>query len=254
MAKGNYFDRLCCGLIGRAESLGYTLSMLSIDDYPASRQLTRVLVSRGIEGILLLPLREGADLSARLDWSLFSTVSVTSTVVAPHFHAVTPNHFDNMILACRRLTESGYRRVGLAMATGWDARVNHRWGGGMAWHNQAAGDTGVVPLLDGKGGLDLDMSALTRWMTKERPDAVVLETLDPSVVERALASLPAARRPAIVTMNWPNRAADLGVDQLPERIGAVAIELLTAMIVRGEKGIPPLANHTMIDGSWVGRR
>jgi hypothetical protein len=138
------------------------------------------------------------------------------------------------------------------MASEWDARVNHRWGGGIAWHNQTAGEASVAPCVAAKAGLDLDAAVLARWMAKERPDAVIVETLDASLVDVALASLPPGKRPKIVTMNWPNRFAEFGIDQRPERIGAVAIELLTAMIVRGEKGIPPLANHTMIDGCWEG--
>lgn len=249
----NFLDRLLDALRQRAESLGYAFSTLNLDDFSTRAQLQRVLVSRGVEGLLLLPLREPQDLGRRLDWSAFATVSVTSTVLAPHFHTVTPNHFDNMVRGCRALTRAGFRRIGLAMSQEWDARVNHRWSGGIAWQNQFGGGAPVVPLIDPRPGPDLDADTLAAWLAREKPDAVIFETLDRSVWERALRTVPRRRRPRVVTMNWPNPAADCGIDQRVERLGTVAVELLDAMLRRGERGVPDLPHATFIDGVWVAR-
>ena len=84
--------------------------------------------------------------------------------------------------------------------------------------------------------------------------AVVFESIESGSVRRAVASLPTRSRPRLVSLNWPNLAADCGVDQRVERIGEVAIETLAAMASRGEKGIPALASQTMIPGRWVEAR
>ena len=250
-APTNYLERLKAGLRARAESLGYTFDVLSLDDYPTRPLLLRVLVSRGIEGLVILPRREPGDLSARLNWSEYSTVAATSSVLAPQFHRVTPNHFDNMIHACQQLTHAGFRRIGLAMSREGDVRVNHRWAGGIAWQNQFGGTRPVAPLIEVRPGPNLDAVTLAAWLAREEPDAVVFETLDRAVLDHAFQTLPARRRPKVVTMNWPNLAADYGIDQRAERIGTVAIEMLAAMITRGEKGVPLLANTMMVDGQWV---
>ena len=247
----DYLERLRAAMQARAESLGYTFDVLNLDDYPTRALLQRVLISRGIEGLVLLPRREPGDLSGRLDWSAFSTVAATSSVLAPQFHCVTPNHFDNMIHACQQLTRAGFHRIGLAMSKEGDVRVNHRWAGGIAWQNQFGGTHPVIPLIDDRPGPNLDATTLANWLVREQPDAVVFETLDLAVVDYALRILRARRRPKVVTMNWPNSAADYGIDQRAERIGTVAIEMLAAMIVRGEKGVPPLPNTMMIDGQWM---
>ncbi|MBI5768051.1 MAG: LacI family DNA-binding transcriptional regulator [Verrucomicrobia bacterium] len=251
LGPGNFLDRLVHGIRTRAESLGYTYDQLNLDDYPTSAQLQRVLVSRGIEGLLVLPLREPRDLSALLDWRLFSTVTVTSSVFAPRFHSVKPAHFDNIMLACRELTRAGFRRIGLAMSSEWDERVKHRWTGGIAWQNQFGGTAPVAPLVDRRPGPNLDLATLSAWLAREQPDAVVLETLDRSVLRQALATFPPRRRPTIVTMNWPNEAAGCGIDQEVERIGTVAAELVASMIARGEKGLHEQPATTVIDGTWV---
>ena len=248
---GSFPHRLDASLRSRADALGYTLEFLNLDDYPTARQLQRVLVNRGIEGLLLLPLREPTDLSRRLDWSLFSTVSVTSSLIAPKLHSVTPNHYDNTLKACRELAAAGFRRIGIAMASDWDKRVSHRWSGGIAWQNQFGGTEPVRPLIGDKPGTSLDAGIFARWLGAERPDAVILEALNHDELQRVLAELPASRRPRIATMNWPSPLADFGIDQNVERIGTVAVDILASMLTRGEKGIPLLPDITMIEGTWT---
>src|SRR5205807_775496 len=130
----------------------------------------------------------------------------------------------------------------------WEVRVNHRWTGGLTWQNQLGGTEPVTPLIEDRAGPDLDPDTLIRWLLRERPDAVVFETLNPAVLEQARRALPKSQHPKIVTMNWPGIVADCGIDQRADRIGTVAIEVLDAMLKRGEKGVPPLPNSTMIEG------
>lgn len=250
LGPDNFLARLTQGLRTRAAALGYAFSLLELDDYPTSAQLQRVLVSRGIEGVVLLPLRQPHDLTRRLDWGAFSTVAVTPSVIAPRFHAVMPNHFDNMVRACGELTRAGCRRIGLAITREWDERVNHRWAGGMAWQNQFGGVEAVAPLVVARAGPNLTMAELSAWLACERPDAVICETLDRGAVSEAIRALPAALRPLVATLNWPGPPATVGVDQQVERIGEVAIEVLAGMMGRGEKGVPARPNTTMIEGEW----
>lgn len=251
LAADNFLTRLTGALRTRAESLGYAFDLVFTGDYPTPARLRRVLASRGVEGVLLLPRQQPTDLSRLLDWESFSVVTVTSAVSAPRFHGVTPNHFDNVLLACGSLVAAGFRRIGLAMPREWDERVNHRWTGGIAWHNRFGGAVAVPPLLDAGGGLALEPERLAAWIRRERPDAVIFESIRSDSVRAIVDTLPVRLRPRLVTLNWPNPAAACGVDQRVERIGEVAVETLAAMVVRGEKGIPPLASQTMIPGRWV---
>lgn len=246
----NYFTRLTAGIRERAETLAFAFSSLRLDDYPDPARLERVLLARGVEGVLLLPLRTPADLSERLNWSRFSVISVTSSLIAPDFHSVTPSHFDNMMLACRELAKGGHRRIGLALSRDWDVRVRHRWSGGIAWQNQFGATEPVKPLIYDRPGPDLNADILRSWLRAERPDAVILETVDRSGFERAVASLAAKKRPKCVTMNWPSPLAVAGIDQQVERIGAAAVELLGGMIGRGEKGVPLQPTQSFIEGVW----
>ncbi|MFT3868467.1 MAG: hypothetical protein QM715_08215 [Nibricoccus sp.] len=64
-----------------------------------------------------------------------------------------------------------------------------------------------------------------------------------------------ARIPYFVVsaLNADSRTRISGIVEQPEHIGERAIELLAAMIQRGEKGIPEVPIATMVEGTWVDR-
>jgi len=249
--KHNFMERLCEGLQARSTALGYAFSLFSMDDFSSGARLERVLVSRGIEGVVILPLRRSADLGDFIDWSAFSVVAATPSVLAPRFHSVMPNHFDNMLLACRALSQRGFRRLGLAIPSDWEIRVKHRWSGGIAWQNLFGGTDPVPPLITSRPGFDLDMPSLIAWLRKEKPDAIITDAASFTKLADGVAQLPARARPRIITMNWPDTQCDAGIDQRPEYLGACAIDVLAGLLMRNEKGIPTVPNTTMIDGEWI---
>lgn len=251
--KVNFGTLMREALAHRAKELGFAFEVMEVatdDDGPA---LERILLSRGVEGIVIMPMMGRRDLSGLLDWTRFSVVSVTSSVVAPRFHSVMPNHFDNILRAYAELAKRGFKRIGLAISKDWDERVRYRWTGGMAWQNQF-GQTQPVPVYLGEArGPAIVDAGFSEWVRKNSPDAVLLEAIDGVLLEEALRKIPARRRPKIIALNWPNKMATGGIDQRVGEIGAVAIERLAGMISRGEKGVPERSNVTMVDGDWIWR-
>lgn len=251
IARGNYGDRLHEGLRHRAESLGFSYDRLFLDDYASGAQLERVLLSRGVEGLVILPLRRSTDLSGLLDWSRFATVAATPAVLAPRFHGIMPNHFDNMLILCNALRQAGCRRIGLAIPEDWNRRLKFRWAGGIAWQNLFGETSPVTPLFTRAPGPGLDPVAFGDWLVRETPDAVITDAPHRSVLELGLSRLPRRSRPKMITMNWPDSTADAGVDQRSEHIGAIAVEILAGMLTRGERGVPAVASITMVEGVWM---
>ena len=252
-ARDRHFfsERLLIGLRARADTLGYAFSVVYFDEVSGSRPLQHMLLSRGIEGLVILPLLRPRTLDGLLDWSAFSTLSVTSSLVAPHFHTVIPYHFDNMLLACQQLTAAGYQRIGLVLPKDWDLRVNHRWVGAITWQNQYGGTTPVRPFIGERHGLDLDTGAIKAWVAEQKPDVIISDDIGQSSLHEALQAVPVRRRPHLATLNWSPHHAEAGIDQQVEEIGATAINVLAGMIVHNEKGIPAVPHTTMVLGHWV---
>jgi LacI family transcriptional regulator len=250
--RNDYLTRLSSSLRTRAQSLGYGFDLIMSDEHPTRRQLERVMLTRGIEGVVILPLRQPGELDERLSWDRFSVVSTASSLLSPGFNSVMPHHFENMLRACRALTAAGYRRIGLSISRHWNDCVNHRWTGALAWQNQFGGTEPVIPLFRDDSGEERDAAAFSAWLERERPDAVISERIEPSLVKATIQRLPQNRQPFLVTMNLPSAATNIGIDQCPEQIGTIAVELLAGMIVRGERGIPATPHTTLVNGRWIG--
>ena len=122
----------------RAEALGYGLTLVRLEDPPGPRRdVERMLRSRGVDGLLLLPLASPRPLTPLLDWKKFAVVTATNGVLAPEFHRVVPHQFSNMLALCQQLTRRGYRRLGMVVPAEHDLVVNHGFSAAVA--NRTAG-------------------------------------------------------------------------------------------------------------------
>jgi len=237
----------------RAEELGYSFSVFRIDDESGARPaLQRVLRSRGVEGLILLPIAKPRVMAEVLDWRDFAVVTTTFGVLSPEFHRVVPHQFGNGLQICQQLVRSGYRRIGLVLPAEHDLRVHHGFSGAVSWQNLLGGTEFVRPFIH-EATLPTPRG-LQQWFKRERPD-VIIAAGDKEC--RLIATLLGLRAPGpvgFVSANKAGRSAFAGIEEQPAEIGATAIEQLAGMIQRGEKGIPAVPKVTMIDGRWIGGR
>ncbi len=234
----------------RAEELGYGFSVFRTDDPPTPQlALQRVLRSRGVEGIMLLPIATPRDVTTLLDWNDFAVVTTTYGVLAPQFHRVVPHQFGNALEICRQLARLGYRRIGLVLPAEQDLRVHHGFSAAVAWQSMIGGTEFVRPCIH--AGPLPNQQEVRAWFKSERPDVVIASG---DVTCRPIVDLLGQRAPGpigFVSATKADRSAFAGMDERPEEIGAAAIEQLSAMVQRGEKGAPAVPKVTMIDGRWL---
>lgn len=250
----DYGQQAVEGARRRAESLGFRFTEMFIDEPGiAPRRLQRILASRGVEGLVLLPMVQPVALPRLLDWSMFSTVAATSSVLAPRFHTVIPDQFSNMLQLCRRLNERGLLRLGLATHTDHDVRVEHRVAAAHGWHN-------TVHRRQPIGALSIDRRALDRralagWVEANALDVVISDSEhDLDLIASALPGRWRRRLTLVSTSVHPPLARYPGINEKPEEVGAAAIEALAAMIQRGERGVPAAARTVLIPGEFFTAR
>ncbi len=246
----SYGGRIHVGIQRQANALGFSFSQIAIPPKPARGRLQALLRNRGIEGIVLLPMPDQTNLSDLLDWQDFSVVTVTTSIVAPRFHRVTPHHFDNVLHACRQLTAQGFKRIGLAISQRWNERVRYRWTGAIAWQNTFGGTSPVPPFLGSTAGPRLDDAGFADWVRRHKPDAILVEAIDPQLLAHSLARSGMRTKPVIIAMDRSPADTGPGIDQKPEAIGSVAIEILAGMIYRGERGLPAHPLSIAVEGEW----
>lgn len=244
-----FVRRLLVGAKARGERLGYTLDVLdprSFGGKPGS--LTRTLLARGVSGVLLAPTAEPTNYRDLLDWSQFASVAMTYSVVEPHVYRVVTHHFDNAVRTFAWLQQRGFKRIGLVMTRDMEFRANHSYSGAYFRMLGMSGlDALPILYLD-----EADARRISGWVTKQKPDAVVVANAR-QVRDIILPAVPtrAAKGITFLTLDYEPDGQISGIDQLFETIGAHAIDALVAQIHRNERGLPEKPTITMVEGRWV---
>lgn len=248
------FDRYFRGVVGsakaRAESLGFAWEVFPLEEFLARpKHTTRILYHRGVEGILLQPspaFFANRVLPSDAMWNLFSVVAASRAITSPSFRRVVPDHVKNLILACRSLTERGASRIGLVLAHELERLVNYHFTAGYTSFHFSTGREMHPPFLYHNRN---DHHQLREWYNRTKPDALIVSSGRAAgpIAEALGLSIPGPVMFAAVGYLEDKIA---GIDELPEQVGAIAVDILSGMIMHHEKGIPGHPTTTTVEGVW----
>jgi LacI family transcriptional regulator len=238
------------GATARAQELGFRTELFWVGKSSPALSVVRlnhVLRARGIPGVIFLPFDRRQDFSA-FDFAQMAAVGMDHRLISPSLHTVQPDHYLSMRRALEQLTERGYRRIGLCLEARKDERVDHKWSSGFLSFFRVAGHELAVPPLIAE---TLDRDVFRNWFQRFQPDVIVGHG---QVVIDWLAELQ-IRVPEDVgffRINVTERSTPCaGLDLLPHRLGATAVETVVGMLHRREQGIPQFANTISIDAVWA---
>lgn len=252
--KPAYFQALLAGVERQARERGYGFNVLRFTaEGRSGERLQRMLRSQGVQGVLLLPQSPPSDLATLLDWREFSVAAASLSVLGPDVNRVAPHHFDNTMRLCRELAALGYRRIGLVIDAEQDARAKRGFSAALLAFGRHEAAEAVEPLV-WDGAL---ADALAPWFRRERPDVVVATS---ESLVRDCARILKRKIPGPVGFASTNIAAAgaredeeveiAGIEELPEEIGAIAVDLLAGMVERRVRGLPVSPAATLLAGRW----
>jgi LacI family transcriptional regulator len=122
-----------------AQKLGYQLMIFNVDDFKNGAHATRVLFSRGTQGILL-PRKFNLKQWPEMDWSRFSVVgwgesiAEASGATEPLLSRAAVDHFSLISRTWIETRKRGYRKIGFAffkpIPGAMDDKI--RWGAAQA--------------------------------------------------------------------------------------------------------------------------
>jgi DNA-binding LacI/PurR family transcriptional regulator len=237
------------GALERAALRGYDAQEFWLHrDGMSAERFNSVLFNRGIQGLLLGPLPEGAPPPA-LNWDHFSAVRLGVPLPSLSITSACNDHFFSALQAMRECHRLGYKRAGLVILKSHRERFHARWDGGMLVTKHLLPGIKIARtlLLDGWN----DLTPLRGWLTREKPDVIVtpgsdlvlehLEGLDWRVPQDiGLASLACPELGHRCSGIWQNGRL----------IGATGIDLIIAMLESNERGLPEQTRVTMVEGFW----
>lgn len=242
-------DLMLGGARARALELGYQIEVHHVARNGTSpSRLHEILVSRAQWGLIIPPVPRDA-MSYPFDLEGLTGVTIGTSLHQPVMHRVASNLFQGSQLACRKLRERGFRRLGLVLSPAMHERVEHKWLGAflseqMSWPAEQQ----LPPLL----GRPDDEARFVEWQKRWKPDAILLA--EPHVegwIERAT-----TRRAPAPRVAWLRRIASLpkqtfAIDTRPDKMGAAAVGLVVGQIHRNERGTPEDAHTLLLDGTWT---
>lgn len=241
------------GASARAGQLGYKLERVWAGVEGASKQsLTRILLSRGIRGVLIPPFRDyssrGQDVP--IEHSEFACVTLGCKMVEPGFHFATNDQYMTGQLAHDHLLGLGYRRVGLAIPDYVECIVEQRFSAGFRNALELRGAPlarqAVLRYEPSRGKMQF-----LKWFEAFKPDAVC--STFPEVrgwLKGAGIKVPQDVAVALLDVDESTPGWS-GVDQESRLVGAAAVDLLVQLLQRNELGAPAKPFGLTIEGTWV---
>jgi LacI family transcriptional regulator len=235
----------------RAAQLGYCIEPFWLHEPGiAPVRLAGLLEGRNIRGIVIAGLFEPAGTPNPFDvlWRRFSCVALGPWPAFPPLNYTANDHFATALQAVRRLSERGYRRIGLVINPDLDAAADHRYSAGLWAAHESLPDCAPIPALAFSPYRETDFRD---WYATHRPDAIL--TLHEEV-EAWLREIDLGPVALAHLDHYEQLSAWSGMRQNHGVAGAAAIDMLVGQLHRNEVGTPDSPKATLIQSTWVDAR
>lgn len=244
--RGNYWQTvpwdsaLFFGARQRASEMGYALDEIWIRE-PGFKlsSISKILRSRGIEGLLLSPPLWEVSIEEHIPWDDIHAVVLYEPNLFPRLHRVDFNASYNLQLALAEVIKLGYRRPGLMISRHFDYRYNYALSGQFLTEQIHLLERAMLSPFwterwEAGPWKDEDFMA---WFKRERPD--VLFVANNEVLPRLESmGIRVPQDVGLIHLNWAADVKDwAAIDLQRELAGSSAVDLLTAHIARGEKRV-----------------
>lgn len=262
----NYDLRIYGGAKQRAQELGYGLEPVWLHEPGMTgRRFSKVLKSRGIPGLIIPGIVEPEDPAAlwtQIDWEILAAVTVGFRVESPELSHVMCNLSHGVEVALATLRKMGYRRIAMVVSHGYDRYVNHGLLYPFYYHEREHGPdewakSHIFPnarAFERKGVVHIQVDpksrrSIRRWLEHHRPEVVIGDSVVWDVLQEMGWNIPGDV--AFVSLGWSPRFPHVGgIDQCPEVLGALAVDLVWAQLLQNERGTPAIPKSLQVEGRW----
>ncbi len=237
------------GVMAQAEARGYRGEEVWLRrDGMSDSRFSEILRARGIQGLVLGPLDDGAR-CPELAWKEFSAVRIGMPMREAPVRTICHDNYYASMVAVEECLQLGYRRPGLVIRRRHSDLLQRRWESGFT----AAVAAGQVPAAIPPLVLEQwsDAVAFNAWYATHKPDALISPDHDAVAKLAAGLRLSVPRNLGIASLSSPESGSKVsGIFQNGHFIGASAVDLLIDLVERHERGLPAQATALMIEGQW----
>jgi len=240
----------------RAIELGYRLEEIwTKEPGMTARRLSRILYSRGIEGVIVTQYVT----HIRLNWDRFAAVALHGQLVAPSLPHVAEDLSYNLFTVVKQLRRLGFRKVGICLEASLNtyAYVTLTPVARYLTETLASEKGGRIPPLFYPWGWGTDDNRdqgaeAVAWIRKYRPEAIVCHSSMLLAWIRK-AGLRVPEDIALAHLATDDDVSDwAGIHSNRRACGAIAVDQVVSRIVNRQFGIPRVSQDTLVRGEWHG--
>jgi LacI family transcriptional regulator len=249
------FEGYWRGASEAARRYGYRLDEVRWEPDCSAKRLEKILLARGIEGVLIPPHRAlvGWD---DFDWAKFSVVRFGLSVPSPDSNLVTSDLYRATVMAITKMHNYGYRRIGIMVNKEFDRRVGGNVLSGFFYAQRLLKLKPALPplltFLETRTTEELSRqkAALQQWLEQQKPDAILTSERDELRMMRELGYRIPEDIAVAGTTVLDLAEVDTGINQHAEAIGRVAAEMLVKQINVSERGEPRYPCRILVESHW----
>ncbi|QYY35523.1 LacI family DNA-binding transcriptional regulator [Ruficoccus sp. ZRK36] len=252
-SESPFYYMLYQAIIERAQAKGYHIDEFHLSGEKLSGQrLSKILVSRGIHGVILFPGNDTPDLDfPPLDWEQFATVLIGYNTNNTNLHQIASDYTYDIEYALNHVRRDGNRRIGLAITYRVSNSSNHAWlSRYLLFQNFIPKSERVVPYVQEENG-DIIPEKFLAWYRKEKPD-VILFSADqiPDYMEEAGIRVPEDVQMVNLVLRDPSTGM-AGMNPHTREVGRVSVDLLGNLLQTNQIGVSAYPQSITIKGHWV---
>jgi LacI family transcriptional regulator, galactose operon repressor len=253
LRKFGEFERYWRGAEEVAGKHGFKLEDFRWAPHSSAKRLENMLVARGVEAVLIPPHNDLLDWR-EFDWSKFSVLRFGMSVQSPDSNLVTADQFRATVMAVTRMSEYGYRRIGLAVDFDLDEHLGGNYHGGFLWAQNKRKMNPQVPPFIASAALhrrvpEEEAKNLRCWLVQYQPDAILTtQAYVPQLLRELGYRIP--EDIAVAGTSVCDIPVDAGIDQRSVEIGRIAMQMLIKQIHVGERGTPSNPCRILVESQW----
>lgn len=245
-----FCKQLLAGMTDKAASLGFRLEEFPtcLPDSPDATRLTRILLARGIRGVMLFPSGDFSVSFPALEWTHFAVVAAGFHSRHWPVHRTAMDQGRGVEQCLENLQARGYRRIGFALSKSLDPRWGYAASGRYFSWQAIQPRANRIPMIPTDEDIPTNED-LVKWAVRQRPDAVIIHQ-DPYI--DVLRGLKASHGLDVlpVVINSSARDEVPGVVPRTEELGRTSISVLARELYLNHYGVPAVPEVTLVGGQW----
>lgn len=212
------------------------------------KALQRILVARGLKGLIVEAHHPDDAFAREFDFSSFSCACPSVDRASQALPSAGSNHYQSTLLALEQVWKRGYRKPGLMIYTN-DYLQNWHWREGAYHFFRYQNQLDLLPPLILSEWSDKEVS---QWLKKYRPDVLLAPfSHTPDLLKRLGISVPDDLPFVALQLLNPERSAIAGIDERVDvQLGAL-VDLVIDQINRNVYGRQEDPTRIFISGKWV---